>query len=108
MYLKKTRKVYSHAVLKEMKEHQGIDNPTANQVLAHLLGDADGWIASDYTVRVYEEVKTNPIQRLNAVWVYPIYALIVAPIKWILTGRTGVRTESRFYSVLKFLLGDPK
>lgn len=108
MYLKKTKRVYSHAVLKEIKEHKGIENPTVNQVLSHLFGDEDGWVASDYTVRAYEKVKTNPIQRLNTIWVYPLYALIVAPVKWIVTGDTGVKTESRFYGVLKFLLGDPK
>lgn len=108
MYLKKTKRVYSHAVLKEIKEHEGIENPTVNQVLSHLLGDEDGWIASNYTVRAYEKVKTNPIQRLNAIWVYPLYALVVAPIKWIVTGSTGVETESRSYRLLKLLLGDPK
>lgn len=108
MYLKKTKKIYAHSLMKEIKEMKGMENPTANQVLEHLLGDADGWIASNYTVRAYEDIKTTTIQRLNALWVYPLYVLIVAPIKWVLTGCTGVKTESRFYGILKFLLGDPK
>lgn len=97
---------YTHVILKEIKDMRGIENPTGEQILEHLFGDYDGWVRSNYTVKVYDNVKTNFMQRINALWVYPCYAVFVAPIKWVVTGRAGVETESKAYRVLKFLLGN--
>lgn len=106
MYIKKMKTPYKHVILQEIKEGRGIENPTGKQVLDHLFGDHEGWRASKCTVKVYDRVETNFIQRVNALWVYPCYAIFIGPVKWLITGHIGVETESRAYKALKFLLGN--
>ena len=108
MLQRKDLKPYNHKILEEIKTNRGVDNPTGEQVLEHLFGDYDGRIASEYTVREYKRVKTNAIQRFNALWVYPCYFLLIAPVRWLVVGSTGVKRESRAWKVLEFLLGDPR
>lgn len=105
MYIKKMKTPYKHVILHEIKDMRGIENPTGEQVLEHLFGDYDGWVRSKYTVKVYDHVETNFIQRINALWVYPCYAIFIAPIKWVVTGHMGVETETKAYKFLRFLLG---
>ncbi len=99
--LVKTRKPYRHLILQELG-----DNPTAEDVLDHLFGNRDGWVNSDYTVREYVPVKSNLLQRVNVLWVYPLLLAVVCPVKWLLTGRYGFKTESSLYRGICFLLGD--
>lgn len=103
----KSQSVYRREVLKELKE-RGYDNPTGEQVLDHLFRDLDNNNHSKYTVRQWKQTEVNTLQRFNALWVYPLYAVCIAPFKWLLTGDTGVKTESKAYRTLKFLLGEPK
>ena len=103
MMLHKTKKIYKSKIRKELGK-----NPTAEDVLTHLFGDQDGWINSNYSITEYETTKVRPIHRINAIWVYPIYFLLIAPVRWVIFGQTGVKTTSKFYSILEFLLGDPK
>ncbi|WP_428615758.1 hypothetical protein [Pseudoalteromonas sp.] len=108
MLQRESLKPYKHKILEEIKLNRGIKSPSAEQVLDHLFGGYDGFVESKYTVRRYKSVKTNAIQRINALWVYPCYFAFVAPIRWIMVGHTGVETESRAWKVLEFLLGDPR
>ena len=108
MLNRKDLRPFKCQVMEELKNDRGIKNPSAEQVLSHLFGDYDGWVASKYTVRRYKDVKSNAVQRFNALWVYPLYFVFVAPVKWLVTGYTGVESESRARKVLEFLLGDPR
>jgi hypothetical protein len=99
--LVKTKAPYRYMVEKELSE-----NPTANDVLDHLFGDADGWVTSDYTVSKYVESKNNPIHRINLLWVFPCYFIFIAPIRWIITGSAGVKNESRTAKILRFFIGE--
>lgn len=106
MYLKKTETPYKHVILQEIKDSRGIEKPTGGEVLAHLFGDYERCRESKYTVKVYDRVETNFMQRINALWVYPCYAVFIAPVKWVITGHAGVETETKAYKVLKLLLGN--
>jgi hypothetical protein len=99
--LVKTETPYRYMIEKELGE-----NPTANDVLEHLFGDADCWINSDYTVKQYVKSKNNPIHRINLLWVLPCYFVFIAPIRWIITGSPGVKNESRAAKVLRFFIGE--
>ena len=101
MILVKTKRPYKHAIKSELKK-----NPTADDVLCHLFGDGDGYIKSRYTIREYESAKSNAIQRINVLWFIPIYAIFIAPIRWIATGSTGLKTESKAYKIARWLIGD--
>lgn len=42
-------------------------------------------------------------QRLNYVWVLPLYVVVIGPVHWIATGRWGVERTSSFGKLLKNL-----
>lgn len=101
LILAKTKKPYKSLIKSEL--HEGA---TADDVLDYLFGDRDGWINSDYTIREYEEVKTNILQRIATPFVWLIFVIILCPVKWLLTGRYGFKTESMLYKVFKVLTGE--
>ena len=105
MILKKTKKPFKSMVRKEIVESYG-EKFTGEQVLSHLFGDCDGWINSNYEIYRYEKTKKTIINRLNSVWVYPVYAAFIAPVKWIVTGSTGVESDTKMYNLLVWLLGE--
>ena len=45
-------------------------------------------------------------QRLNYVWVLPLYVIVIGPIHWIATGSWGVERTSTFGKLLKKLVGE--
>ena len=45
-------------------------------------------------------------QRLNYVWVLPLYVVVIGPIHWIATGSWGVERTSTFGKLLKKLVGE--
>lgn len=104
MFKRKYRKPYKHLILEDLeKDHRVTNLESAEQVLDHLLGD--GGSATKYHLKEYVQPKANPVQRLNLLWVWPLYALTVAPVMWVITGDTGLKAESRAYGVLMWLIG---
>ena len=99
--LAKTKRPFKSLIKKELPE-----NATADDVLTHLFGDVDGWINSDYTVREYEpECKSNVIQRILWLPILILLIVIICPLKWLITGRYGLKTESKIYEFINFLTG---
>lgn len=105
MLLKKTKKPYKSMIRKEVVDSYG-EKFTGEQVLSHLFGDCDGWINSDYKIYRYEKTKKTTLNRVNALWVYPFYATLIAIPKWIFTGHTGVEDNTKMHKVLCWLLGE--
>lgn len=101
-----TNEAYRSVIENELKEQIG-ENFTANDVLDHFFGDKnnDYRCYSRYTLRRYVKPSQSAIQRINILWVWPLYAALVAPIKWVITGSTGVRSESIAGRALSWLLG---
>ena len=99
--LVKTKRPYKKMIRDELEK-----DATAEDVLIHLFGDRDGWIDSEYTVKCYEDIKTTALQRVNVIWVFPCYFMLIAPIKWVTTGEARLRRESRLARVIEFFLGD--
>ena len=102
-----TNSAYRYLIAQELNKKES--ELTGVEVLDHLFGhhNNDYQPKSRYTLRRYKQVKTKKIHRINAIWVYPLWIVLIAPIKWLLTGKTGVQTESKAYRVLRFLLGNP-
>lgn len=44
-------------------------------------------------------------QRLNMIWVVPVYYITIAPFQWILKGRVGVDEKSKFGELIIKLTG---
>lgn len=102
----KTNEAYRHVIEKELKESFG-ENFTANDVLKYFFGDYNNEYRSHsrYTLHRYSKPEQSAVQRLNILWVWPLYAVLVAPIKWVITGRSGVKAESKAGKILSWLLG---
>lgn len=107
MMKEKTNEAYRHVIERELKESFG-ESFTANDVLKHFFGDYNNEYRSysRYTLHQYTKPRQSAVQRLNILWVWPLYAALVAPIKWIITGSSGVKAESKAGKILSFLLGD--
>jgi len=105
MLLRKSKKPFKSLIRKEVIESYG-EGFTGEQVLTHLFGDYDGWVNSDYKVYKYDKTKKTIINRINSLWVYPVYAVFIAPLKWVLTGHTGVESDTKLHSLLCWLLGE--
>ncbi len=98
---RKRRQIYY--MHKQIKNEVG-KNPTADEVLNHLLGDSNGWNDSDYVIYKYEyNQKRSLFNRLNYLWVWPLFILSI-PFVWIFTGDYGLKRTSKIGSVVDWLI----
>lgn len=90
---KYTQDYYSiNCILDEIKKE--IPNPTAKEALEYILGDKDGWGGDTYVVCRYMQcTKRSLIQRLNALWFYPLF-IISVPFQFVIYGKIGAKRSS--------------
>jgi hypothetical protein len=69
----------------------------ASDLLEYLLED------SEYSIRKYNHTQKSIFNRINMLWVYPLF-LIQMPFQWLLCGDTGYKRESRVGRVLDLLV----
>ena len=86
---------------------------TKEEILALFPENAtwDRWgeTSSNLRLTIYPDLWTKEKtwrQRLNHIWVLPLYCIILGPVLWICTGRFGVEPSSKFGTVLKKLVGE--
>ena len=85
-------------ILKECGE-----NPTGQDVLDYLIGDNEGhW--SDYVVYKYNHSKRTIFQRVNSLWVIPVFIVAVFPFQWLLYGKTGFERTGKMGKILEWLV----
>ena len=81
------------------------DNPTANDVLDHLLGNKDNWNMSEYVLHRYDHKnKQTFANRLNLLWFYPVFILTI-PFQYLILGQIGVSRNSKIGKVINWLTG---
>ena len=73
------------------------DNFSAEYLLEYLLE------GSEYSIRKYKHTNKSIFNRINMLWVYPLF-LMMAPFQWLLCGDTGFKRESRVGRILDFLV----
>lgn len=61
---------------------------------------------TDLKLTVEYEETSHWWQRLNYVWVLPLYVVVIGPVHWIATGHWGVERTSSFGKLLKKLVGE--
>ena len=96
---RKSNYVYEHtknSILNDATNQLG-DKLSAGDLLDYLLED------SEYTIRKYNHTQKSIFNRINMLWVYPLF-LIMVPFQWLLCGDTGFKRESRIGRVLDFLV----
>lgn len=93
---------WSHLLKSELIEQSGGDKATVESICKTLFSEDSYW-----TVELDKEYKgATPLQRFNYLWVFPLYLVFVAPIQWLRTGHTGLRTNSKFYNLISKLTGE--
>lgn len=106
----KYKEVYSYQFESELKDlwgYEKFDKYIQDKIVEHLFGMLDRDPTSKFKV-VYKRnpyIKTNTIQRINLFWVWPLW-LVIAPIKWIVTGEMGVTKDSKVGKILTKLIGN--
>ena len=85
----------------EIKSAAGGDAATADSVLDLLLGRDGG--RSEYVVSKYASAERTTANRLNMLWVYPLF-IAAAPFQWLFCGRIGVNRSSRIGAILDRLV----
>lgn len=75
-----------------------------------IMNDAEKfamWLVeeSEYRVIKYYDDSITWYQRLNRVWFCPLYLVFVAPVKWVVTGSTGIEERSVFRNLMYKLTG---
>lgn len=103
---KKSRHDYysCQSIVDDAKRHLDNENPTPKQVVQYMIGDSDLWCGGDYCVYRYEDdTKRTFLNRLNIIWVWPLFALCL-PFQYLLTGNTGVSRNSRIGRIVDKLI----
>ena len=77
-------------------------SPTADEVLDFLLGDRDG-SNSDYVVYKYKRDTRSVLNRINMIWVMPLY-LCSLPFQWLFTGNIGFSRHSKIGKIMNKLV----
>ena len=106
---KRTQNYYSVGrIIKEVKDNARLydkDNPTAKEVLEYMIGDQDGWTSGEFVVYRYDDRnKRTFLQRLNTLWVYPLFILTI-PLQYLFTGSWGVNRNTKFGKLIFRLVG---
>lgn len=80
-------------------EKAGVDMKDVKKFVTWLLED------SEYRVMKYYDQDVTWYQRLNRIWFCPLYLVVVAPIKWVITGSTGIEERSIFRNLMNKVVG---
>ena len=100
----RVNKAYQIDLLRDFKDYPYL--PKTPEGLIEFLFDDENEIGSDYVVYRYKERydKTTLSQRLNRVWVLPIW-FIISPFKWLATGSSGVNQQTKLGKWLAKITG---
>ena len=93
-----------NGIIKETKEYNGTDDPTVREVIEFMIGDSDHWAGGDYVVYKYNKTKKrNFIQRLNMIWVYPLF-IVTIPMQYLFLGDYGLNRNSKVGKIVDWLV----
>ena len=81
------------AILAELPE-----NATAKDALNYLIDDD-----SDYVVYRYDSSERTIFNRINLLWVWPLFILSI-PLQWLFTGSYGIKRHTTMGRILHKLV----
>lgn len=104
MIYKKKNMAYRHQV----RKLAGGKNATADSVLEVLFPYEDyGEFKIQHWDDLYNsDAKKTWWQRLNLLWVYPIFFTLVLPVQWVVKGRIGFDERTKLGRVVLKLVGE--
>lgn len=104
--MERKRSVYNLSLKREIMEELDCrrgDN-SAEELLNMLLGDGcDERPSWKFKLYKYNECPRSFLNRLNMIWVYPIFISSI-PIQWLILGSVGVNRDSKIGSILNRLV----
>lgn len=108
---KKEYEVYEHNFIGELKELRGydkFDKFTKDTIIKHLFGECEYRSKSAFKLihKHNPYLQTTTIQRLNWLWVTPLFMIFVMPFQWLFTGSTGFSQGTKIHTMLRYLLGN--
>jgi len=87
----------------DIKKQAGGDEATADSVLLYLLGDGYENKGCRYFVAKYGSTSKTALNRINLIWVLPLFALSV-PFQWLFTGSAGLNRNSKMGKIVHKLV----
>lgn len=91
-------------ILEEAKEYCGNGEPTAKEVLEFMVGDSEHLMGGDYVVYKYSKPKKrNFVQRINMLWVYPLF-IITIPLQYLFLGDWGLNRNTKVGKIVDWLV----
>lgn len=108
---KEYKEAYSFQFEQELKDlwgYEKFDKFTKDKIIEHLFGNGDHYSHSKFKVvhRRNPYIETTPLQRINRLWVFPLYFIFVAPYNYIVKGDSWTDSESKFGKFLSKLIGN--
>lgn len=104
MFKLRKRNLYRNEIKNIMKAE---NLETADEVLDLLFGSYCNDFDSDYVVHQrYIDVKSTFMNRVNRLWVTPVYFVFIAPFRYLAFGYVGVNRDTKFGQIMEYLLGD--
>jgi len=88
-------------IISELDNKYG-ENSVEN-LLDMLLGGIDEPRHYKYKLYKYKESKKTILNRLNMLWVFPIF-LVSIPLQWLILGDIGVSRDSRIGKIIEYLV----
>ena len=98
MIFETCRKSYKSEIISSLK---------ADKKYSREAEDMLVWLEeySTYYICTYDPPETTLTQRMNRLWVVPLYLTLVAPFRWVIYGKIGVHPQSKAGIILYYLVG---
>lgn len=94
--------------LREELSRKGISDKDIDKFNKVICGDYSNDYYSDYTLTCYDEKpKDKWWQRLNCLWVYPLFILSI-PFRYVAFGDYRFQPNSKTYRIISKLIGENK
>lgn len=103
---KRKRRLGWHTLDYHVKEQCGksLRDLTKDELITLLFGNRDNDYTSNFIVKCYDNYSKRTIwNRLNMLWVYPIF-LMLLPFQYIITGDTGVNRNTKIGRIVDWLV----
>ena len=78
---------------------------TADDVVALLFNEDFNMDSLVLKKRWIDNSHPNLIQRINIIWVYPVFFIMV-PFRYLVFGKVFVNVDSKFGAILRYLIGE--